>query len=42
MQLFADSTEELRRLGPAAIRAVNPVAFVAIDDNYTALRFKRV
>lgn len=85
VQLFANTTEELRRLGPAAIRAVKPngllwitypkggqtrsvtdlpatpwwtkrdvlgeitsvtgykpVAFVAIDDNYIALRFKRV
>jgi hypothetical protein len=84
VQLFVNSTEELRRLGPDAIRAVKPegllwitypkggktrgvtdlpatpwwtqrdvlgeltsvtgykpVAFVAIDDNYTALRFKR-
>jgi hypothetical protein len=85
VQLFANSTDELRRLGPAAIRALKPdgllwitypkggqtrgvsdlpatpwwtkrdvlgeitsvtgyrpVAFVAIDGNYTALRFKRV
>lgn len=85
VQLFVSSTEELRRLGPPAIRAVKPdgllwitypkggqtrgatdlpatpwwtkrdvlgeitsvtgykpVALVAIDDNYTALRFKRV
>jgi len=85
VQLFVNNTEELRRLGPAAIRAVKPdgllwitypkgglargatdlpatpwwtkrdvlgeitsvtgykpVAFVAIDGNYTALRFKRV
>lgn len=88
VQLFVDSADELRRLGPDAIRAVKPdgllwitypkggekggeargatdlpatplwtkrdvlgeitsvtgykpVAFVAIDDNYTALRFKR-
>jgi len=84
VQLFVNSVEELRRLGPPAIRAVKPngllwitypkggptrgvtdlpatpwwtqrdvlgeitsvtgykpVAFVAIDDNYTALRFKR-
>jgi hypothetical protein len=84
VQLFVNSADELRRLGPAAIRAVKPngllwitypkggqmrgvtdlpatpwwtkrdvlgeitsvtgytpVAFVAIDDNYTALRFKR-
>jgi hypothetical protein len=84
VQLFVNSTDELRRLGPDAIRAVKPdgllwitypkggqtrgvtdlpatpwwtkrdvlgeitsvtgfkpVAFVAIDDNYTALRFKR-
>jgi hypothetical protein len=84
VQLFVNSVEELRRLGPSAIRAVKPngllwvtypkggqtrgvtdlpatpwwtqrdvlgeitsvtgykpVAFVAIDDNYTALRFKR-
>jgi hypothetical protein len=84
VQLFLNSVEELRRLGPAAIGAVKPngllwinypnggqtrgvtdlpatpwwtqrdvlgeitsvtgykpVAFVAIDDNYTALRFKR-
>jgi hypothetical protein len=85
VQLFVSSTEELRRLGPPAIRAVKPdgllwitypkggqargatdlpatpwwskrdvlgeitsvrgykpVAFVAIEDDYTALRFKRV
>jgi len=85
VQLFVNSADELRRLGPDAIRAVKPdgllwitypkggqtravtdlpatpwwtkrdvlgeitsvtgykaVAFVAIDDNYTALRFKRV
>jgi hypothetical protein len=84
VQLFVDNVEELRRLGPAAIRATKPtgllwitypkggqtrgatdlpatpwwtqrdvlgeitsvtgfkpVAFVEIDDNYTALRFKR-
>lgn len=84
VQLFVNSTDELRRLGPDAIRAVKPdgllwitypkggqtrgvtdlpatpgwtkrdvlgeitsvtgykpVAFVAIDDSYTALRFKR-
>lgn len=84
VQLFVTSTDELRRLGPDAMRAVKPdgllwitypkggqtrgvtdlpatpswtkrdvlgeitsvtgykpVAFVAIDDNYTALRFKR-
>jgi hypothetical protein len=84
VQLFVNSTDELRRLGPDAIRAVKPdgllwitypkggqargvtdlpatpwwtkrdvlgeitsvtgykpVAFVAIDENYTALRFKR-
>jgi hypothetical protein len=84
VQLFVNSADELRRLGPDAIRAVKPegllwitypkggqaradtglpatsswtkrdvlgeitsvmgykpVAFVAIDDNYTALRFKR-
>jgi hypothetical protein len=84
VQLFVNSTDELRRLGPEAIRAVKPdgllwitypkggqtsgvsdlpatpwwtkrdvlgeitsvtgykpVAFVAIDDHYTALRFKR-
>jgi hypothetical protein len=84
VQLFANNAEELRRLGPAAIRAVKPdgllwitypkggqtqgvtdlpatpwwtkrdvlgeitsvtgykpVAFIAIDDTYTALRFKR-
>jgi hypothetical protein len=84
VQLFVNSADELRRLGPAAIRAVKPdgllwitypnggqtrgvtdlpatpwwtkrdvlgeitsvtgykpVAFVAIDDIYTALRFKR-
>jgi hypothetical protein len=84
VQLFVNSVEELRRLGPPAIRAVKPngllwitypkggqtrgatdlpatpwwtqrdvlgeitsvtgykpVAFVAIDDNYTALRFRR-
>ena len=84
VQLFVNSVEELRRLGPPAIGAVKPsgllwitypkggqtrgvsdlpatpwwtkrdvlgeitsvtgykpVAFVAIDDNYTALRFKR-
>jgi len=84
VQLFVNSVEELRRLGPAAIGAVKPngllwitypkggqtrgvtdlpatpwwtqrdvlgeitsvtgykpVAFVAIDENYTALRFKR-
>ncbi len=84
VQLFVNTTDELRREGPAAIRAVKPggllwitypkggatgratdlpatpwwmkrdvlgeitsvtgykpVAFVAIDDNYTALRFKR-
>lgn len=84
IQLFVNSADELRRLGPDAIRAVKPdgllwitypkggvthgvtnlpatpwwtkrdvlgeitsvtgykpVAFVAIDDNYTALRFKR-
>ena len=89
VQLFVSSADELRRLGPPAIRAVKPdgllwityptggkrqdkargatdlpatpwwvkrdvlgeitsvtgykpVAFVAIDDNFTALRFKRV
>lgn len=84
VQLFVHSVDELRRLGPEAIRAVKPdgllwitypkggqtrmvtdlpatpwwtqrdvlgeissvtgykpVAFVAIDENYTALRFKR-
>ena len=84
VQLFVNSTDELRRLGPDAIRAVKPdgllwitypkggqtrgvtdlpatpwwtkrdvlgeitsvtgykpVAFVLIDENYTALRFKR-
>jgi hypothetical protein len=84
VQLFVNSVDELRRLGPPAIGAVKPsgllwitypkggqtggatdlpatpwwtkrdvlgeitsvtgykpVAFVAIDDNYTALRFKR-
>lgn len=84
VQLFVSSADELRRLGPDAMRAVKPdgllwitypkggqaggasdlpatpswsrrdvlgeitsvtgykpVAFVAIDDNYTALRFKR-
>ena len=84
VQLFVSNADELRRLGPAAIRAVKPdgllwitypkggktggatdlpatpwwtkrdvlgeitsvtgykpVALVAIDDNYTALRFKR-
>jgi len=84
VQLFVNSVEELRRLGPPAMGAVKPngllwitypkggptrgvtdlpatpwwtqrdvlgeitsvsgykpVAFVAIDDNYTALRFKR-
>jgi len=84
VQLFVNSADELRRLGPDAIRAVKPdgllwitypkggqtraatdlpatpwwtkrdvlgeitsvtgykpVAFVAIDDNFTALRFKR-
>jgi hypothetical protein len=84
VQLFVNSADELRRLGPDALRAVKPdgllwitypkggvthgvtdlpatpwwtkrdvlgeitsvtgykpVAFVAIDDNYTALRFKR-
>jgi hypothetical protein len=84
VQLFVNTADELRREGPAAIRAVKPggllwitypmggaargvtdlpatplwmkrdvlgeitsitgykpVAFVAIDDNYTALRFKR-
>lgn len=84
VQLFVNTVDELRRLGPEAIRAVKPagmlwitypkggktrgvtdlpptpwwtkrdvlgeitsvtgykpVAFVAIDDNYTALRFKR-
>jgi hypothetical protein len=84
VQLFVNSAEELRRLGPEAIRAVKPdgmlwitypkgdrtlgetdlpatpwwtqrdvlgeitsvtgykpVAFVAIDEKYTALRFKR-
>jgi hypothetical protein len=84
VQLFVSTADELRREGPAAIRAVKPggllwitypkgsatrgvtdlpptpwwmkqgvlgeitsvtgykpVAFVAIDDNYTALRFKR-
>lgn len=80
VQLFVKDTEELRRLGPAAIRAVSsdgllwitypkgtgtdlpatpswierdvlgevtsskgykPVAFVAVDDHWTALRFKR-
>jgi hypothetical protein len=84
VQLFVNSADELRRLGPDAIRALKPdgllwitypkggvtravtdlpatpswtkrdvlgditsvtgykpVAFVAIDDNYTALRFKR-
>ena len=85
MLLFVNSADELRRLGPAAIRAARPdgllwisypkggpargatdlpatswwvqrdilgeitsvtgykpVAFVAVDDNWTALRFKRV
>ena len=84
VQLFVHSVDELRRLGPAAIRAVKPngllwitypkggqtrgvtdlpatpwwterdvlgditsergykpVAFVAVDDDWTALRFKR-
>jgi len=51
VQLFVNTADELRREGPAAIRAVlgeitsvtgyKPVAFVAIDDYYTALRFKR-
>ena len=84
VQLFVNSADELRRLGPDAIRAVKPegllwltypkggvtrgvtdlpatplwtkrdvlgeitsvtgykaVAFVALDDKYTALRFKR-
>jgi len=84
VQLFVNSADELRRMGPDAIRAVKPagllwitypkggalraatdlpatpwwmkrdvlgeitsltgykpVAFVAIDENYTALRFKR-
>ncbi len=84
VQLFVNSTDELRRFGPDAIRAMKPdgllwitypkggqtrgvtdlpatpwwtkrdvlgeitsvtgykpVAFVAIDDNYTAMRFKR-
>jgi hypothetical protein len=84
VQLFVNSADELRRLGPDALRAVKPdgllwitypkggvtrgvtdlpatpwwtkrdvlgeitsvtgykpVALVAIDDNYTALRFKR-
>ena len=84
VQLFVNSADELRRLGPDAIRAVKPegllwltyprggvtrgvtdlpatplwtkrdvlgeittvtgykaVAFVALDDRYTALRFKR-
>ncbi len=84
VQLFVSSTDELRTLGPTAIRAVKPegvlwitypnggrtrgatdlpatpwwtkrdvlgeitgetgyrpVAFVSIDDNWTALRFKR-
>ena len=84
VQLFVNSVDELRRLGPAAMSAVKPngllwvtypkggptravtdlpatpwwtqrdvlgeitsvtgykpVAFVAIDDKYTALRFKR-
>jgi hypothetical protein len=84
VQLFVKDVEELRRLGPAAIRAVKPhgllwvtypkggktravtdlpatpwwikrdvlgevtsvtgykpVAFVAVDDSWTALRFKR-
>jgi hypothetical protein len=85
VQLFVDGVEQLRDLGPAAIKAVKhdgllwisypkggktggvtdlpatpwwmkrdvlgeittvtgytPVAFVKIDDNWTALRFKRV
>jgi hypothetical protein len=85
VQLFVNSADELRRMGPSAIRALKPegllwitypkggqtrgatdlpatpwwtkrdvlgeitsitgykpVAFVAIDDQYTALRFKRV
>jgi hypothetical protein len=85
VQLFVHNVEELRRLGPAAIRAVKPngllwitypkggqtrgttdlpatpwwlqrdvlgeitseqgykpVAFVSVDDSWTALRFKRV
>jgi hypothetical protein len=85
VQLFVNSADELRRMGPAAIRAVKPegllwiaypkggkssgatdlpatpwwtkrdvlgeitsitgykpVAFVAIDETYTALRFKRM
>lgn len=84
VQLFVQSVDELKRLGPAAIRAVKPggllwitypkggqtrgatdlpatpwwmqrdvlgditsergykpVAFVAVDENWTALRFKR-
>jgi hypothetical protein len=84
VQLFVNTVDELRRLGPEAIRAVKPagmlwitypkggktrgvtdlpatpwwtkrdvlgevtsvtgykpIAFVAIDDKYTALRFKR-
>jgi hypothetical protein len=84
VQLFVKDADELRRLGPAAIRAVKPegllwvtypkggatrgatdlpatpwwikrdvlgeitsvtgyqpVAFVSVDDNWTALRFKR-
>ncbi len=85
VQLFVKDTDELRRLGSAAIRAAKPnallwitypkggktrgaadlpatpwwverdvlgeitsetghkpVAFIAVDDNWTALRFKRV
>jgi hypothetical protein len=85
VQLFVNSVEELRAMGPAAIKAVKndgllwitypkggktrgatdlpatpwwmkrdvlgetttvtgytPVAFVKIDDNWTALRFKRI
>lgn len=85
VQLFVSDVDELRRLGPAAVRAVKPsgllwitypkggtsrattdlpatpwwmqrdvlgeltsetgykaVAFVAIDDNWTALRFKHI
>ena len=85
VQLFVNGTDELRRLGPPAIRAVKPngllwitypkggqtrgvtdlpatpwwmkrdvlgeitsergykpIAFVAVDENWTALRFKRV
>jgi hypothetical protein len=42
VHLFANSPEELRRLGQiTSVTGHKPVAFVAVNDNYTALRFKR-